>query len=116
MRLFVFAVAIIALAAGPAGAQTSMSYTSGNRCLSAVDVDHTHVVDQSNILFYMRDGKVWSTHLTPACVNLKLSGFKMVGHPDQFCANAQTIEVLNGGAVCRLGNFEPYNDKAKQGS
>ena len=116
MKLFAFAAAAALLAAGPAGAETAMSTASGNRCLMAVDVDHTHVVDQSNILFYMRDGKIWRTHLTPACVNLKMSGFKMVGHPDQFCANAQTIEVLNGGAVCQLGNFEPENEKARQAS
>ena len=116
MKLFVVAVAAAVLAAAPAVAQSSMSYASGNRCLAATDVDHTHVVDQSNILFYMRDGKIWHTHLTPACVNLELSGFEMVGHPDQFCANAQTIQVLNGGAVCRLGNFTPYNEKARQAS
>lgn len=113
MKLLVVAAAIAAFAAGPAGAAGAMSAASGNRCLAATDVDHTHVIDQSNILFYMRDGKIWHTHLTPACVNLKLSGFKMVGHPDQFCANAQTIEVLNGGATCQLGNFTPYNEKAR---
>jgi len=101
-------VAVIAFGAGPAFAADSMSRASGNICLAARDVDHSHVVDESNILFYMRDGKVWQTHLTPACVNLKMSGYKMVGHPDQFCANAQTIEVLNGGAICTLGDFTPY--------
>ena len=116
MKSLVVAATFLALAAGPAGAGTSMSMASGNRCLAAVDVDHTHVVDQSNILFYMRDGKIWQTHLTPACVNLTLSGFTMVGHPDQFCANAQTIEVMNGGATCQLGNFKPYNEKARQAS
>ncbi|HEY2034537.1 MAG TPA: hypothetical protein VGH02_12700 [Rhizomicrobium sp.] len=116
MKLFVAAAMLVAIAAAPAGAETPMSYASGNRCLAAVDVDHTHVIDRSNILFYMRDGKIWQTHLTPACVNLTLSGFEMVGHPDQFCANAQTIKVLNGGAICQLGNFVPYNEKARQAS
>ena len=116
MKFFVVAFAIAALAAGSASAGANMSLAAGNRCLAATDVDHTHVVDRSNILFYMRDGKVWKTHLTPACVNLDLSGFTMVGHPDQFCANAQTIQVINGGAVCKLGNFEPYNEKARQAS
>jgi hypothetical protein len=108
MKCLVFAFATAALAAAPAYAK-NMSRASGNICLSAGDVDHTHVVDESNILFYMRDGKVWKTHLTPPCVNLKISGFRMVGHPDQFCANAQTIEVLNGGAICTLGNFMTEN-------
>ena len=116
MKFFVVAAAVVALAAGSASAQPGTSYAHGNRCLWATEVDHTHVIDQSNILFYMRDGKVWHTRLKPACVNLKLSGFVMVGHPDRFCANAQTIKVLNGGAICQLGNYTPYNHKARQAS
>jgi len=116
MKWFVVAVTIAALGAGSASAESDMSRAAGNRCLAATDVDHTHVVDQSNILFYMRNGEVWKTHLTPACVNLKMSGFTMVGHPDQFCANAQTIQVIDGGAICQLGNFTPHNAKARQAS
>ncbi|HEY8949621.1 MAG TPA: hypothetical protein VIM56_12110 [Rhizomicrobium sp.] len=116
MKWFVVAVTIAALGAGSASAESDMSRAAGNRCLAATDVDHTHVVDQSNILFYMRNGEVWKTHLTPTCVGLKMSGFVMVGHPDQFCANAQTIQVINGGAICQLGNFTPHNAKARQAS
>lgn len=105
MKLIVAVAAFAVLAAGQAfaaGDQNKMV------CLQAFKVDHTKTVDASNILFYMKDGKVWKSTLATPCTGIELSGFEMVGHPDEFCGGAQTVKVLTSGVVCKLGNFTPY--------
>ena len=32
-------------------------------CLQTFRIDHTHVVDSKNVLFYMKDGKIWHNAL-----------------------------------------------------
>lgn len=96
--------------AGPALAGDTMSNMSrGPKCVPANMVDHTKVLDQSNILFYMRDGKVWHSHLSPPCVGLRDSGFVMDSHFTEFCGGAQAIHLMKGGATCQLGEFTPYH-------
>lgn len=96
--------------AGPALANPAMSHmSSGPKCIPSNMVDHTKVVDQSNILFYMRDGKVWHSRLAQPCVGIRDSGFVMNGHFTEFCGGSQSIQLIKGGATCQLGEFTPYH-------
>jgi hypothetical protein len=105
MKTFVFAVGMLGLLLGATGAEAQDTASRGQVCLWAHNIDHTKIADPSTILFYMRDGKVWQNNLPVPCPALKMHGFVMIGHDEEFCGNAQGIHVLESGEVCRLGGF-----------
>ena len=77
-------------------------------CLRALDVDHTKTPNDRTILFFMKDGNIWSTTLKADCPELRFNGFEYgPTPPDNICANAQTIRVLKSGAVCEIGSLVP---------
>lgn len=80
----------------------------GTVCIRTMDIDHTRAPDDHTILFYMRDGKVWSTTLASNCPELSFNGF-VYGPtpPDNICGNLQTIRVIRSGAVCEMGPLVP---------
>jgi hypothetical protein len=79
-------------------------------CLRATEIDHTHVLNDHQILFYMRGNKVWLNTLRAPCMALHAwdQGFVMPSQFSDFCANAQAIRVNNTGQFCLLGEFTPY--------
>lgn len=79
-----------------------------NVCIHTVDIDHTRAPDDRTILFYMRDGRVWSSTLRSNCPELSFNGF-VYGPtpPDNICGNLQTIRVIRSGAVCEIGPLVP---------
>jgi len=78
-------------------------------CLQAHDVDHTHVLNDHQILFYMRGKKIWLNTLNGRCVTLPFQeGFAWSSDFPEYCANAETIRVVQSGEVCQLGEFTPY--------
>jgi hypothetical protein len=98
-------IAAALLASGlivPAEAQQ----TQHNVCLNATSVEGTTVVDDSHILYRMKDGKVWENTLRQTCPNLKFyRAFTEVVETGQICANAQEITVLQSRNPCWLGDF-----------
>ena len=66
MKIAAIAAAIV-FSAGAAAAQSGgMSTTAGDKtCLQTRDIDHTHAVDATNVLFYMRNGQIWQS--TTSC-------------------------------------------------
>lgn len=78
-------------------------------CLDATHVDHTVVVNDQQILFYMRGDKIWLNTLEQPCSSLKFEGgFSEDVTGDAICSNMQMIRVMHSGATCSLGNFTPY--------
>jgi hypothetical protein len=78
-------------------------------CLRAHDVDHTHVLNDHQILFYMRGKKIWLNTLHGRCVTLPVQeGFAWSSSFPEYCANAETIRVVRTGELCQLGEFTPY--------
>lgn len=75
---------------------------------STGSVDHTHVVNPTTILFYMRDGKIWKNALRQPCRGLTLHGFVFTTQQDEVCSNAQSIRVIQTGEICQLGEFTRY--------
>ena len=101
-----FALATPLLAA-PALADPA-EQTSGV-CIDATEIDHTHVLNNRQILFYMKDRKVWLNTLLNTCTTLPIQeAFVLPTGFSNFCANAQAITVLNTRQVCLLGEFTPY--------
>jgi hypothetical protein len=100
-------------AAGAAVAQTA---PANDTCLNTRDIDHTHAVDATTVLFYMRDHTVWKNTLTSPCPGLKFHGFGFVAHDtDRVCSNGQAIRVLVTDQVCALGAFTPATPGAAAG-
>jgi hypothetical protein len=83
-------------------------------CLSARDIDHTTVPSDSEILFYMRDGKVWKNTLKRKCTGLHFEqAFREDITADAICSNRQVIQVANRETPCFLGTFTPYSKPAR---
>ena len=104
-------VAVAGLAASaPTLAQPGKT---GNVCIRTLDIDHTKTPDNRTILFYMKDGKIWSTTLASYCPELVFNGFVYVATPpDNICGNMQAIRVVRSGAICEMGPLIPVTPKS----
>ena len=104
MKTGVFALAAIVAFTVPALADDNRSI-----CLRTQDVDHTQVLNDHQILFYMRGQKIWLNTLQSRCITLpNQEGFTWSSAFPEFCGGAETIRVVRTGEVCRLGQFSPY--------
>jgi hypothetical protein len=100
------AVPFLLALAGPVGAQGQHPLV----CIRSIDVDHTKTPNDHTILFFMKDGKIWSTTLRSDCPELSFNGFEYEPTPsDNICADLETIRVLRSGAVCEIGSLVPAN-------
>lgn len=106
--------AVFAASAAFAQAPARTPAMHNNVCLWTYRIDHTHLVDESTILFYMRGGKVWKNTLPAPCLGLKFHGFAYVTMDGSICSNEQSIFVLESHEVCMLGAFEPYSETSKE--
>jgi len=79
-------------------------------CLQASQIDHTDILDDSAIVFYMKTGKPYVNKLRIPCSSLKLEGgFAFESDSSDICSASQTIRVLRSGNFCELGQFTPYD-------
>ena len=105
--------AILALAgcsddAAPTDAQPAE--TAGNGvCLPTAQIDHTEIVNESAIVFFMKDGKAYMNTMRIPCPSLKMEeGFLYETDVAEICSNSQTIRVKNSGNFCELGQFTSF--------
>jgi hypothetical protein len=85
-------------------------------CLSLTRIDHTRVVDDQTILFYMRDDRVYRNFLPRQCPGLaQQNRFSYVSRTGRLC-NVDTVTVLEQwagrlepGFTCGLGDFHPIS-------
>jgi len=104
-KTILIALAASAALAGPALADQATKSV----CIKADEIDHTKVLNDRQILFYMRGKQVWLNTLKSHCSTLPIQeGFSMPSNYSEFCANAQSIRVLFSGQPCQLGEFTPY--------
>lgn len=88
-------------ATGPAG---------NGVCLPVAQIDHTQILTDNAILFWMKDGKTWVNTLPISCPSLTMEGgFTYVSDPLDVCSNSQTLRVLRSGNFCELGQFEKFD-------
>ena len=86
----------------------------GKRCISLARIDRTHVLDDYNILFYMRGKKVYINKLPHKCHGLRRAdSFMYKTSLSQLC-DLDIITALDNigfgfsrGASCGLGTFYP---------
>lgn len=92
----------------------------GERCVQIKDIRRTEVVDNQNILFYVRNKKVYNNHLPHSCGGLAAgNAFQYETSQSELCdtdiirvVNSTTGELLPG-ASCGLGLFVPAETKPK---
>ena len=102
-------VAVTVLAGMQAATGQPASTAGGSTCIRTDWIDHTKSPDDRTILFYMKDHKVWMSHLSTVCPELRFNGFiYSPTPPEQICGNLQTIRVIRSGSVCMMGPLEPY--------
>ncbi|MGI9293037.1 MAG: DUF6491 family protein [Pseudomonadales bacterium] len=94
----------------------------GKRCISLARIDRTHVLDDNNILFYMRGKKVYINKLPHKCRGLRRAdSFMYKTSLSQLC-DLDIITALDNigfgfsrGASCGLGTFYPIDkERAKE--
>ena len=88
----------------------AQSTLAGNGvCLPVNQIDHTQILTDSAILFYMKSGKTWVNTITIPCSSLTMEdGFSYVNDVLEICSNSQTIRVARSGNFCELGQFTPF--------
>ena len=96
------------------------------RCLSLMRVDHTSVIDNQNVLFYLRGGDIYLNHLAHPAPGLERNRpFLHQTTTGQIC-KSDIVTVLEEwsfgfteGASSTFGLFEPIDaataDSMKQG-
>lgn len=118
-KLFAVAGAIL-LTSNSQSAENSTPAANSERCIQTKDIRQTEVVDDQNILFHLRNNKVYKNHLPHRCGGLAMAdAFLYETRQSQLC-NVDIIKVLNStagtlmpGASCGLGVFEPVEPVAK---
>ena len=110
-KLLAATTAALALSTASAFAQAGAGTTTagGHVCLWTYQVDHTHYVNPTTMLFYMKDGHVWQNNLKGPCPALNFHGFSYVTRSDQICGPEIGIRVIRTGEACSLGEFSPYS-------
>ena len=112
MKTIAFATAALTCVAALAGTLPALA-ADGPVCLQSQFIDHTHTVNPSTVLFYMKDGKVWRNDLPQPCNGLKIHGFVVRGHDSEICGG-QGITIIQTHAVCMLGKeFTAYEAPVK---
>ena len=88
-------------------------------CIPVHQIQHTKILDDENILFYVNNNKAYQNHLPHPCNGLASAGtFEYRTSQSELC-NVDIITVLNligssftRGPSCGLGQFEPVDGKA----
>ena len=96
----------------PPEVEAEDSLVEGQRCVSSRPIRKTEVLDDQNILFYMRGTGIYLNHLPRPCKRLSESGrFMYRTTVARLCSNdiinilRDTGLGLSQGRACKLGNF-----------
>ncbi len=90
-------------------ADTTATAAGNGVCLTTAQIDHTQILTDTAILFWMKDGKTWVNTMPLACSSLVMEGgFTYENDAAEVCSNSQTIRVRGSGNYCYLGQFTPF--------
>jgi hypothetical protein len=93
----------------PAAVDAQTAPAGNGICLPVNQIDHTQILSDTAILFYMKTGKTWVNTITIPCSSLTMEdGFTYVNDILEICSNSQTIRVARSGNFCELGQFAPF--------
>jgi hypothetical protein len=107
-------LAIVGLIATAAVSVAPTVLAEGSQvCLQSRDIDHTKILNDHQIVFYMAGHKAWVNNLPNKCPALREDlGFSHVSSTDEYCDNLETIKVRPTNEACLLGKFSPYEKPA----
>jgi hypothetical protein len=108
-------------AAAPGRKATAQDEAAGvaQPCVRPTDIDRTKIIDDRNMLFFMRNETVFHNVLPDTCPQLRSEGrFAYDKAGNRLCAQSSiTVIVERGisgqfvpGPVCRLGMFVPVTE------
>ncbi len=113
LKIFAFALTLGGLLAAQTCLAQNSEQNGTKRCVQLNRIDHTDVISDSAILFYMKDGTIYRNTLPYRCPNLKSQDRFMYRVSLPELCNVDVITVLNvigpgfmPGASCGLGKFE----------
>ncbi len=88
------------------------SFVEGQRCVSSRPIRRTEVLDDQNILFYIRGTAIYLNHLPKPCKNLSREGRFMYRTTVARICRSDIINILRDdgfglglGRACKLGSF-----------
>ena len=91
--------------------------TEGERCISLSRIDRTHVIDDQQVLFYMRGKDIYLNRLPRRCGGLASQGrFSYKTSMSQLCRMDMITVLQSGGgglmrgSTCGLGRFIPITE------
>jgi len=112
------ALALIAAAGTPRAFAQDDSASVGQMCVNKLGIDHTKVLDDRNILFFMHNRTKYLNTLLGMCPGLRAENHFVSGQDmgNNLC-KGNVIRVLSYsfgnatlGASCWLGMFQPLSD------
>ncbi len=115
-------VTLLTPGASLAGDQQEEAVDGSENCIRVNRIRSTKVVDDVNILFYMRGSKIYHNRLPRRCPGLGREGrFSYRSLSGNLC-HIDSIRVLSGGAgsleagvSCRLGYFQEITEEDAEG-
>lgn len=115
MKTMVLALGFVLGASGIASAgDVGVAASPPPRCVNPRDIQSTKPLSDTEILFTMRNGRMWKNTLQGTCPGLKFEdGFSWNIRGDTVCANLQSLYVLRRGTPCQLGVFSAYTPPPK---
>ncbi len=88
----------------------------GERCLSSRSISRTEVIDDQNVLFFIRGSVIYLNHLPKSCSRLALDRrFIYETSVGRLCESDHITVLRDGGfaavagRTCRLGRFHPIS-------
>jgi len=93
--------------------------SDAENCITLSRIDRTEIVDDSNILFYLRGGKIYLNQLSRRCPGLRRNKPIMYRTSLNRLCNLDTITVMDHlgfgyspGVSCGLEAFHPISEEA----
>ena len=122
-RVYSLAAACCALSLSPFAATLAdeTPIEEGEQCLSSRSISRTEVIDDQNVLFFIRGSAIYLNHLPKPCPRLALARrFIYETSVGRLC-ESDHITVLRDegfdtvvGRTCRLGRFHPISREQVQ--
>ena len=122
-RVYGLAAACCALSLSPFAATLAdeAPIEEGERCLSSRSISRTEVIDDQNVLFFVRGSAIYLNHLPKTCPRLALERrFIYETSVGRLCESDHITVLMDGGFAavaghhCRLGRFHPISREQVQ--
>ena len=115
---FIWLACLLALPIPRPSLADEVKEENARKCITASVIRHTKVLDDSNILFYVRGKSIYHNILPKQCKGLTREGRFSYRRSTSSLCNHDTIRILYGsgtglqeGRSCRLGYFHEITEE-----